>query len=152
MEIRASIYFWGFPKPAPHQVIPTAQQAKLNSFSSLCTFPLQISLRGFTRDRNVLTIWHFWVKFGMHSLALTQWTSSSRLLGEAAQTAAAFGKRDFLGGWSHGLFFSLGKSNQHLAEKRKSEVPLISNTLCKDCYQAFQKYLNFLLGSNFCFL
>lgn len=82
-------------------------------------------------------------------------TSSSRALGEAAQTAPAFGKRHFVGmkPWVVVFFLRCLMGNQISTSQRKeSEVTLISNTLCKDCYQAFPKYLNFLLGSNLCFL
>lgn len=123
----------------------------------LCTFPVDILLTGFTEDEKVPPCQTFLGEIqGCTAVLRLSETSSSRLLGEAAQAGSAFGKRDYVGvkPWV-GFFFFLRclMGNQiSTLQRKEGEVALISNTLCKDCYQAFQKYLDFLLGSNFCFL
>lgn len=74
----------------------------------LCTFPLEIFLRGFTRDGTVPQCLAFLGEIqGCTALLTFSGTSSSRLQGEAAQTAAAFGKRDFFGGMEPWVAFFL---------------------------------------------
>lgn len=72
----------------------------------LCTFPVDIFLTGFTEDEKVPPCQTFLGEIrGCTAVLRLSETSSSRLLGEAAQAGSAFGKEGLRGGEAVGWFF-----------------------------------------------
>lgn len=133
-------------------MIPIHQQGKGNWLPCahlLWTFSQELSL-----GTGMCLSWTFLGEIQACTALPTCSNKPQQVTGGGSPTAPAFGKRDFVGmkPWLV-LFLRCPMGNQiSTLQRKESEVTLISNTLCIDCYQAFQKYLNFLLGSNFCFL